>query len=53
MGECWTGRTPSYLAGPDGGHQVAVVLEDVEDLDDSPGVPEHGDAGVGEGQVKG
>ena len=47
------GRGSSYLAGPDGGDQVAVVFEDVEDLDDPTGVPEHGDAGVGEGQVQG
>ncbi len=42
-----------YLAGPDGGDEVAAVLEDIEDLDDASRVAEDGDAGVGDGQVKG
>lgn len=48
-----TGKTTLYLAGPDGGDEVAAVLEDIEDLYDASGVAKHGDAGIGHGQVKG
>lgn len=48
-----TGEKTLDLAGPDGGDEVSAVLEDIEDLYDASGVAEHGDAGVGHGQVKG
>ena len=43
----------SYLACPNGGDQIAVVLKNVEDLDDPAGVAEYRDASVRDGQVKG
>ena len=52
-GKVISGVPQVYLAGPDGGDDVAAVLEDVEDLNDASGVAEHRDAGVGDGQVKG
>lgn len=48
-----TGEKTPYLAGPDGGDEVAAVLEDIKDLYDASGVAKHGDAGVRHGQVKG
>lgn len=53
MGERERGEKTLYLAGPDGGDEVAAVLEDIEDLYDASGVAKHGDAGVRHGQVKG
>lgn len=50
---CVSGVSQVYLAGPDRGDEIATVLEDVEDLDDASGVAEDGDAGVGDGEVKG
>lgn len=41
-----------YLAGPDPGDQVAVIFEDVKYFQDPSGVSEHGDAGVGDGQIE-
>lgn len=41
-----------YLAGPDPGDQIAVISEDVKYLQDPSGVSEHGDAGVGDGQIQ-
>lgn len=45
--------TETHLTRPDGRDDEAVVLEDVEDLDDASGVSKDGDAGVGHGEVKG
>lgn len=45
--------TCEYLAGPNGGYEVAAVLENVEDLYDASRVAKNRNTGIRNGQVEG
>lgn len=42
-----------YPACPDGGDQVATVLEHIEDLNDSSGISKHRDTGIRYSKIEG